>query len=263
MSKMTTISMFGLSIANSTLASATDAIIEQAKRHEAGLIVTPNIDHIITLKNNARFFQIYKRASLITADGMPLVWLSKLLPQESLPERVTGADLLIAVCAKAAINDLSVAFIGGLPGVANEASEIMMRRYPGLRAVLAHCPPFGFEKSEEQTQEVITLCQQFKPDIVFFGVGAPKQELWGDAHLADMGVGPILCIGEGLSFASGRVPRAPKWMQDAGLEWFFRLAKDPKRLWKRYLIRDSLFLIYALQELCLAWYRKLFGNSAR
>jgi len=247
--------MFGITIARCTMASASQYVTDLAERHETGLVVTPNIDHIIRLKDDASFFEIYQRASLITVDGMPLVWLSKLLPGASFPERVTGADLLVSVCKRAAEQHLSVAFVGGMPGIAELAGVRMQSEFPGLQVAFSHFPPFGFECNKEQSEEIVSLCRKHRPDILFFGVGAPKQEKWCDKRLNQLNTGPILCIGEALAFAAGSVVRAPGWMQRAGLEWLFRLSRDPGRLWKRYLLRDPRFVYLALREMISAWRR--------
>jgi len=251
--------MFDIFFQKCTLSSATEIIIEQARQHKRGLIVTPNVDHIITNQNDAELHEIYQRASLITADGMPLVWLSRLLPMNnSLPERVTGSDLLFSVCQMAEAQHLSVGFIGAQPGVVEKAKNKLCALHPKLDVLITHSPPFGFEKNTEQSMKIIELCQTMEPDILFFGVGCPKQEKWCDKHLDQLNTGPIICVGAAFDFAAGKVNRAPNWMRTSGLEWVYRLIQEPGRLWKRYLIKDSLFLYYAIKELCIAW-----GNRIR
>lgn len=257
------IKMFGIKFSPLTLKQATDAIIQMACVRERGLVVTPNVDHIVTLHKDTEFREIYARAKLIVADGMPLVWLSKLLVGTSLPERVTGADLLFSVCEMAAKHNLSVAFIGGLPGVADKAKEKLVELNPALQVVATHCPPFGFENSVVETQEIIDICKHKRPNILFFGVGAPKQEKWCDKHLEQLDVGPILCTGAAFDFAAGKVKRAPEWMRKYGLEWLWRLMGDPVRLWRRYIVRDSVFLIYAAVEFIGSWWHwfRRYTNS--
>jgi len=250
--------MFGILFPRHTLNSATKAIIKQAKeKQQASLVVTANVDFIITAKGDPYFHGILKQASLITADGMPLVWLSKILPGHSLPERVTGADLLFSACAMAATHNLSVAFVGGAPGVAEKAKETLVALNPKLDVVATHCPPFGFENSAELCKEIVDICEHTKPDILFFGVGCPKQEKWCDKYLDQLNTGPVICVGGAFSFAAGTINRAPRWIRISGLEWLHRLIQEPGRLWKRYLIKDSLFLYYAVQEFCIAWINRI------
>lgn len=243
------VSLFGLEFHAMDFGSAVDAIADAARRREKGLVITPNVDHIVTVHRRPEVRRIYRGARFLFADGMPIIWTSRLVPGKSLPGRITGADLLPALCKRAADIGLSVAFIGGLPGIAQLASEAMRKRYPGLRVVGVQCPPFGFESDARHTQDIIDLCNAARPDILFFGVGTPKQEIWSHAHLERIDVGMVLCIGAALDFAAGTLKRAPTWMQRFGLEWLWRMSQDPKRLLKRYLIRDAAFFRIALREI--------------
>lgn len=243
------IPLFGLEFQSLDFSAAVDAIADAARLREKGLVITPNVDHIVTVHQRPEVQQIYLGARFLFADGMPLIWTSRLIPGKALPGRITGADLLPALCERAAETGLSVAFVGGLPGIAQQASEAMCKRYSGLRVVGVHCPPFGFERDAGQTQEIIDLCNAGRPDILFFGVGAPKQEIWSHAHLEHLDVGMVLCIGAALDFAAGTLQRAPNWMQRSGLEWVWRMAQDPRRLLKRYLVRDAAFFRIALREI--------------
>ena len=254
------IALFGLQFDAMTLASAVDAVVEAVMRREPGrqgLVITPNVDLLVTANRRAEVQEVFRSARFLFADGMPVVWISRLIPGKSLPARVSGPDLLTALCERAAADGLSVAFVGGMPGVAQKAGEAMRRRHPALQVVATHCPPFGFEKDERHTQDIIDLCRAQRPDILFLGVGSPKQELWSHTHLAHLDVGMVLCIGAALDFAAGTLKRAPRWMQRSGLEWFWRMTQDPKRLIRRYLLRDVAFLPIALREILSApWSRQ-------
>jgi len=252
------ICMFGIPFSRHTLSSATKAIIKHAKeKQQTSLVATANVDFIITAKSDPDFHKILKQAALITADGMPLVWLSKIMPDKRIPERVTGTGLLLSICAAAANSNLSVAFVGALPGVAEKAKEKLVALNPQLNVVATHCPPFGFENNTTQSMEIIEICRTTKPDILFFGVGCPKQEKWCDKYLDQLNTGSVICVGGAFSFAAGTINRAPRWMRMSGLEWLHRLVQEPGRLWKRYLIKDSLFIFYAAQELCKAWCNRI------
>lgn len=251
------IEMFGIFIDALTLNEATEQVMCLAKSKEKGLVVTPNVDHVVTLHKDAEFRKIYENALMITADGMPLVWLSKFLLGKSLPERVTGADLLETVCQAASERGISIGFIGGMPGVAKQAAEKLSQRYLGLQIVGTYSPPFGFEQSEDESGKVVGLVREWSPDILFIGVGAPKQEKWAAKYLDELQCGPILCTGAAFDFAADIVPRAPRWMQRGGFEWVWRITHDPIRLMRRYLIRDAIFAHYAIKEI---WSR-LFRTS--
>ena len=240
--------LFGVAFEQATLSTAVSQVLDAAKQGHKGLVVTPNVDHIVMLQSDADMRQIYKSALYRYADGMPIVWLSRLVSSFPLPERVTGADLLPAICEKSVGTNLSIYFLGGNPTVADMAASKLRSQYPGLNIVGTCCPPFGFENDLAETERIIADINSLNVNILFIGVGAPKQEKWSAAHIGRLKVGPILCVGAAFDFAAGTTKRAPKWVQKNGLEWLWRLISDPFRLWKRYLLRDSRFMYLALKE---------------
>jgi len=241
--------LLGISFERATLSSAVTQIINAGKEKRKGLVVTPNVDHIVMLQEDTDMQRIYGNALFRYADGMPIVWLSKIVTGKSLPERVTGADLLIAVCEEAAKTDLNIYFLGGNPGIAQQAATKLKSKFAGLKISGIYCPPFGFENSPEETNWIINDINARNVDILFIGVGAPKQEKWADRQSDRLQVGPILCVGAAFDFAAGVINRAPLWVQKSGCEWIWRLASEPTRMWRRYLIRDSRFIPLALKEL--------------
>ena len=246
------IQLFGLPFDALAFQSAVDAIVDAVRDRDQvnkGLVITPNVDLIVTADRRPEVHAIFRSARFLFADGMPVVWASRLIPGKSLPARVSGPDLLAALCERAASSGLRVAFVGGMPGVAARASEALRKKHPALQVVGVHCPPFGFENDARQTQDIIDLCSACRPDFLFLGVGSPKQEIWSHANLARLDVGMVLCIGAALDFAAGTLRRAPRWIQRAGFEWAWRMAQDPKRLIKRYLVRDVAFFPIALREI--------------
>ena len=254
---MTTLKLFDLTFNCESFAGAVQQIISAAQKNQRGLVVTPNVDHIVLLQNDHAMREIFQTALLVYPDGMPLVWLSKLMAGNTpFPERITGADLLPAVCSKAAEQALRVYFLGGNPGIAAKAAENLVRLFPALIVAGTYCPPFGFEYDELETSRIKTDINSKNVDILFLGVGTPKQEKWAYANLPELQVGPVLCIGAAFDFAAGSSKRAPLQIQNAGLEWFWRLAHDPSRLWKRYLLRDSRFIPIAWHELRKKKYEK-------
>lgn len=241
--------LFGLRFNALTLDQAAEAIVRAAKNKRKGLVVTPNVDHVVMLQTDTEMRSIYERASFVFADGMPVVWLSRLIGKPGLPMRVTGADLLPETCKRAAETGLTLLFMGGQPGIADRAAERLKAEFPGLQVIGSYCPPMGFEKNAAETSHMVELCNRLRPDILCLGVGTPKQEKWAAAQLEKLSVGPILCIGAALDFAAGNIKRAPRWVQRSGLEWLWRLSNEPRRLWKRYLMRDSEFLLLAGREI--------------
>lgn len=241
--------LLGISFERATLSSAVTQIINAGKEKKKGLVVTPNVDHVVMLQEDSDMKQIYDNALFRYADGMPIVWLSKIVKDGSLPERVTGADLLIAVCEKAAKADLNIYFLGGNPGIAEQAAAKLKGKFAGLKISGIYCPPFGFENTPKETDWIINDINTRNIDILFIGVGAPKQEKWAAKHSDRLQVGPILCVGAAFDFAAGVIHRAPLWIQRSGCEWIWRLASEPTRMWRRYLIRDSQFIPLAWKEI--------------
>ncbi len=215
----------------------------------AAYIVTPNIDHIVRLETDTEFQKAYQGASLVLTDGQPLIWISKWLGTP-IKEKISGSDLFPRVCRLAAKKGYRMYFLGAAPGVADMAAQKLKASCPGLQVVGTCSPEYGFEKDESRVREIWRDIHQAKPDILIAALGTPKQEifLWQyqDELQGMLGIG----IGAGLDFAAGNVTRAPRWMQKCGLEWFYRLCHEPKRLFKRYLVDD-------LKILPIVWkYRK-------
>jgi N-acetylglucosaminyldiphosphoundecaprenol N-acetyl-beta-D-mannosaminyltransferase len=251
--------LFGLAFDAVTLQEAAAEVIGAAARHEKGLVVTPNVDHILLVADDPGVAAIYNRAAFRFADGMPIVWVAKLLGGvRRLPERVTGADLLVELCAQAAKSGVSIFLAGGRPGVADAAARRMVALHPGLRVVGTDSPPSGFERDPDQSRALAAKISGVRPGILFMGVGTPKQERWADRHLDVLDCGPIVCCGAAFDFAAGTAARAPVLVQRAGGEWLWRLLHEPRRLWRRYLLRGPRFLAFAARE--LAGHRRTRDN---
>lgn len=240
--------MFGLRFERVQLAAAVEQVMAAARTRRKGLVVTPNVDQIVKFEADPSMHDVYRNAMRVYADGMPLVWLSRLLDGAGLPGRVTGADLVPAVCREAAREGRSVFFCGGEPGVAQAAADLMQENFEGLIVVGVNCPEHGFERDEEASTCLVDEINRSGADILFLGVGAPKQEKWGSSHLARLQVGPVLCVGAAFSFAAGLVQRAPAFVRAAGMEWAWRLGLEPRRLWRRYLVDDTRIFALAWRE---------------
>ncbi len=223
---------------------ATAGLIEGKKN---GYIVTPNIDHIVMLRKDAEFRRIYEEASLVLADGMPILWAARFL-RTPLREKISGSDLFPKLCKMAEEKGYRVFFLGGRSGAAEKASKALTKRYPKLQIVGTYCPPFGFENDIDENRKIVSMIIESHPDILFVGLGAPKQEKWIYKHKDQYHVPVSVGIGASFEFLSEMVKRAPKWMQDAGLEWFWRLMMEPKRLWKRYLVNDPVFFWLVIKQ---------------
>lgn len=204
----------------------------KAKMPACRFVVTPNLDHAVMLRSNDEFRAAYAHASLTLADGMPLVWASKLVG-DPLPQRVAGSDLVPALLA-ALPQGTKVYFLGASESSSQMAVARVQEDYPQLKVVGRLSPPFGFEKSAEWSDRITQDIQTSGAELVLVGLGAPKQELWVARHRQRLAGTVVLCVGATIDFLAGSVPRAPEWARRTGLEWLHRMTTDPKRLVKRY-----------------------------
>jgi len=233
--------LFGLDICAASFNQAAHQLMALAERREGppAIIVTPNVDHVVRLDADARFRALYVQADYIFADGMPLVWASR-MSEAPLPERVTGSDLFVELARSAAKQQLPVFVIGGMPGQEEMLTAAFARVYPGLQVEI-YCPSMKFDPAGAEGLEALRRVNACKPGLVFVCLGMPKQERWSFAHQDKMQAGVVMCVGAAMEFALGFKSRAPLWMQKAGLEWFWRLASEPRRLWRRYIVQGSKF----------------------
>lgn len=239
--------MFGLDFSQTSLLEAISILSEEARGGEVKLVFTPNVDHLVLLEENNEFKRAYQEADFILADGMPVVWFSRLIGKR-LPERVAGADLFPGLCGISAQKRLRVFLLGGDPKVTPETARKLTHQFPGLLIAGIATPPIGFEKDVGLNLELIDSINKSSPDILFIALGAPKQEIWSYHHRKQLNVGLIIGVGGAFDLVAEVVPRAPHWIRSAGFEWLWRLSNDPRRLWRRYLIRDLRFFGIAFQE---------------
>mgnify|MGYP001005587397 CR=1 FL=1 len=211
-----------------------DGFTKNGKYH---YVVTPNVDHIIRIEKDKEFKMIYNEADLILTDGMPLIWISKLLKQP-IREKISGSDLFPKVCEMAAEKGYSIFLLGADEGVAEKAASNLKNKYKGLIISGYYSPKYGFEKDEREVKKIIDIVSNSKTDILCVGLGTPKQEKFIYKYKEKLKVPVSLAIGASIDFEAEKVKRAPKWMQKCGFEWFYRFCKEPKRLFKRYFVDD-------------------------
>jgi N-acetylglucosaminyldiphosphoundecaprenol N-acetyl-beta-D-mannosaminyltransferase len=204
-------------------------------------IVTVNAQIYVLADKSLRYRECLNSAAYLCADGMPIVWACNHLKGVRVP-RIAGVDLIEKLCERGAADGLSVFLLGGRPDSAKVTARNLVRRHPGLKIAGVSCPSWGFETREETLKSVIEQIAKAKPQIVFVALGAPKQEFLIDDFIRPLNVPIAIGVGGSFEILSGLIDRAPKWMQSSGLEWVFRLLKDPKRMWKRYLIGNVEFI---------------------
>ena len=232
--KMSRMKFLNTEIDNLNMDEAVEAIDELINKRENSYVVTPNVDHILRLEDDKEFAEIYKNASLRLTDGMPLVWISK-MKHTPIKEKVSGSDMFPRVCELAAKKGYSVFLLGAAEGVAAKAAENLQNKYHGLKIAGTYSPSFGFEEKEDEINKIIKMINETKPDVLAVGLGSPKQEKFIYKYKDQLNVPVSLAIGASIDFEAGNKKRAPRFMQKAGLEWLYRLCKEPRRMFMRNL----------------------------
>lgn len=208
-----------------TLEEAVERITSLLRAGGSHQILTLNPEYLFRAQKERDLLEIAWRASLVTADGVGILWAARRLGFP-LPERVTGIDLMVALCRRAAAEGLSVYLLGSRPGVAEEAAQKLLQRFPSLK--VAGTQHGYFTPAEEP--EVLEQVRQARPQFLFVGLGSPRQERWIDRHKEELGVPILMGVGGSFDVLSGRTKRAPLCWQRMGLEWLWRLINEPRRL---------------------------------
>jgi N-acetylglucosaminyldiphosphoundecaprenol N-acetyl-beta-D-mannosaminyltransferase len=217
------------------------------ERRERQYVCVTGVHGIMESQRNENLRRIHNRAGLVTPDGMPLVWLCRLRGFRHV-DRVYGPDLMLALCERSVTMGYRHFFYGGENGVPELLATLLKKRFPGLQVVGTFSPPFR-PLTLEEDERIVQIINEAEPDIVWVGLGTPKQELWMAEHRERLKAPVLIGVGAAFDFLSGRKPQAPKWMQRSGLEWLFRLVNEPKRLWKRNLVNNPTFLILVILQI--------------
>jgi N-acetylglucosaminyldiphosphoundecaprenol N-acetyl-beta-D-mannosaminyltransferase len=210
-------------------------------------VCVANVHAVMEALHDDRVRYVYNQAGLIVPDGMPLVWVGRLRGHTGV-RRVYGPDLMLALCGRLARAGRSAFFYGGSPGVAAHLAEHLCGRFPGLSSAGSYAPPFR-DLSVNEEEDVVRLLNDAGPDVIFVGLGCPRQEKWMAAFRERLRAPVLVGVGAAFDFHTRRIPQAPRWMQSAGLEWLFRLAQEPLRLWRRYLVYNPLFVVHVTLQL--------------
>ncbi len=224
---------------------------ELLERLDSGVLITPNLDHLVKLQKDPEFRECYRRAEWVVCDSRILYFCSKLLPR-SLPEAIPGSSFFTAFYRYHATDPhCRIFLLGAMDGVALKAMERINAAVGRQIVVDALSPSYGFERKPDENRQICERINASGANVVLVGVGAPKQEKWIMAHKDKMpGVKIWMALGATIDFEAGNISRAPKLMQKLGLEWFYRFLKEPRRLFRRYFIDDmKFFLLFARQLL--------------
>ncbi len=240
------VNILGVGISAITMNDALSQISSWIRKGEKQYVSVCTVHTIMECQKNDIMRQAVNGASLATPDGMPLVWLGKIKNNRQVG-RVYGPDLMLALCELSAQKGYTQYFYGGAEGVPKELSQTLQRRYSGLKVVGAYSPPFR-PLTETEDRQIVEQINQANPDIIWVGLGTPKQDLWMASHRNLLNAPVIIAVGAAFDFHTGRIPQAPSWMQRVGLEWLYRLVQEPKRLWYRYLVYNPLFILKILAQ---------------
>jgi N-acetylglucosaminyldiphosphoundecaprenol N-acetyl-beta-D-mannosaminyltransferase len=237
--------ILGVPVTLLNLERACEIIAEWAARGQSNYVCVRDVHGVVLAAEDREFRLAHENAGMVTPDGMPLVWISRRRGHRGV-SRVAGADLVEAVCASPLAAGMRHYFYGGKPGVAERMAAALQSRHPGMIVCGVSWPPFGplSEKEDRAATEAIVRAQ---PHVVWVGLSTPRQEYWMRDHVGRIPGATLIGVGAAFDYHAGTVKRAPKWVQRAGLEWLHRLCAEPKRLWRRYLIRAPQFVFM------LAW----------
>lgn len=231
--------VLGVGISELTLEGAVRTILEWRARGERHHVSTCNVHTIMECQRSTALRRRVNAAGLATPDGMPLVWLLRSCRRDV--SRVYGPDLMLALCQAGLAHGLRHCFYGGAPGVPERLAERLRGQFENLQVVSAISPPFR-NLTPEEDEACVRQINAARPDIVWVGLGTPKQDYWVADHVGRVEATALIAVGAAFDFHSGRMRQAPRWVQRSGTEWAYRLIQEPRRLWRRYLIDNALFL---------------------
>lgn len=225
-----------------------ELIVRERLAGRGGWVVTPNLDILRKAHVSPEFRVLLHRADVLVADGMPLIWASRIKGTPLKSGRICGSDLIYSIPKLAAQSGLSIFLLGGVDDRAERACNVLCSLYPGLRIAGTYSPPFGFERDQSQYERMREEIARARPDIIFVCLGVPKSERLIQVIREAAPQAWWIGVGAALDFVSGALPRAPKIMQRTGTEWLFRMLHDPKRLVRRYLLEDLPYLAVLLRN---------------
>lgn len=254
MNSLERVNILGVGVSAINMATALETIEGWIARREAHYVCVTSVHGVMESQRDERLRQIHNSAGLVTPDGMPLVWLSRLRGFHHV-DRVYGPDLMLALCRRSVSKGYRHFLYGGAAGVPEQLATALQQRFPGLQVVGTCSPPFR-PLTAEQDEQIVSAINAAVPDIVWIGLSTPKQEQWMAAHVGRVTAPLLIGVGAAFDFLSGRKRQAPRWIQRSGLEWLFRLAAEPRRLGRRYLTSVPAFIfLTALQTLGLRRYK--------
>lgn len=230
-------SLLNTYINNLTMSETIEEIENMISSNRKSYVVAINVDVVMKIENDAYLKKIVDNADMVLVDGKPLVWISKYYGKP-LKAKISGSDLVPLLCEVAAQKNYSLFIIGGKEGIAELAKKRIEDKLDGINIVGTYAPPMGFDKDSIELTKINKMISDAKPDLLIACFGCPKQEKWIYENINKYDAKVSLCAGATVDFLAGNVKRAPKWMSEHGLEWFYRFLQEPKRMFKRYFVDD-------------------------
>lgn len=224
-------------INNVTMLETVKTIEQMIADSKKSYVVAINVDVVMKIEEDPYLKKIVDDADMVLVDGKPLVWISKLYGKP-LKAKISGSDLVPILCEVAAEKGYKIFIIGGKDGIALQAKEKLESKHQKIQIVGVYAPPFGFEKDEVELNKINHMISEAHPDLLIACFGCPKQEKWIYENIGKYDAKVSVCAGATVDFLAGNVKRAPRWMSEHGLEWFYRFLQEPKRMFKRYFIDD-------------------------
>lgn len=235
------VNILGTSVSTYDLPQTVNEIKSAIKSNQKIRISVTPVNCILWARENASLRTIYNSADFTTADGVPLVWASRILGNP-IQGRVTGLDLLPEFARVSAKENFSFFFLGAAEGVGEQLGNKLQKEYPGLRIAGVYSPPYRKKFNSKENREMIHRINKVQPDVLWVSLTAPKQDYWIFENFNKLNVKVAIGVGAAFDVVAGNIPRSPRWMQKAGLEWLYRFIKEPKRLFRRYIIEAPKFI---------------------
>jgi N-acetylglucosaminyldiphosphoundecaprenol N-acetyl-beta-D-mannosaminyltransferase len=244
-----TFNVRGTNVAAVDLIQATDFVAQLANNARGAYVTVADAHSIVQSAGSEQIRKAHQQAAMVVPDGMPLVWLGRLLGYDSIG-RVYGPDLMSSIFARGELRQLRHFFYGSTPDVVAKLTAALTSRFGEFNLVGTHSPPIG-PLGFNEDENVISYMRELKPHIVWVGLSTPKQDLWLNMHMPKIESGVGIGVGAAFDLLSGTVRQAPRWIQRSGFEWLFRLAMEPRRLFKRYFLVVPRFLFFMIEILIL------------
>lgn len=237
--------VIGVPVNVGSMATVAQEILRQARRRVGGYVCVANVHMLVEARRDGGLREVMERAAVVASDGMPLVWCLRRHGFEHAGQ-VRGPELMIRLCEAAAAEDMPVYFYGGDDELMAALRATLQRQIPGLQIAGTDAAPM-LPRRPAVDDAAVERIRASGARLVFVGLGCPKQEFWMAAHRPRLDA-VMIGVGQAFGIAAGLLPEAPAWMRRAGLEWLFRVASEPRRLWRRYLVTNSLFIFFLLGE---------------